>query len=459
MAKQILTVCIGVIALVGLLWANESGAQPGKTGGPYPDESVCSECHSPTPPLAPGPNRGPGNVDFSVQPYVPGQSQRITVTVSDPNAVRWGFQLSARPASNQRQQAGRFRALDANAQVLCGDDTPAPAGGCGSKAREFDRLEFPTHTLAGTRRGTRNSASFTVEWTAPSSDVGEIIFAAAGNAANGNSLESGDNVYTKQVRVSAGAILDLTPRISAGGVVGAGLSNTPVRNIAANGIISIFGESFYPAGQNRLVSGSDLVDNRLPDRLGGICVEIGGQRARMFHVFPTQLNVQVPSLTATGPVPVEVIVNCGISGSERRSNREMATVQAVAPEFFYFRGTDNRPRVAAINAVTFAPITGAARRGDIVALYATGLGRTNPAFESGVLPPGIASTVESATVTLGGVQLAASDVLYAGVAPGLAGLYQINIRIPDAVADGDLPIVVRIGGVSTPEGAFLTVQR
>ena len=451
MGKLFWTSCIGAFCFAGLLWANKDGAQPRKTGGPFPSESVCSECHSPTPPLTPGPNRGPGSVDFSVQNYRPGETQRITVTVADPAQLRWGFQLSARPASNQAQQAGSFQATDGNAQVWCDNDSPAPC--------PAGMLQFPTHTLAGTRRGTRTSASFTVDWTAPATDVGDIIFAGAGNAANGSDTESGDNIYTKQVRISAVSASVPNPTISAGGVVGAGLSSPAVRNISANGIISIFGQDFFPAGQSKLVSGADLVGGRLPENLGGVCVEVGGQKARMFHVFPGQLNVQAPSLTGTGQMAVTVIVNCGVAGGEKRSNVENVTVQAVAPEFFYFRGTDNRPRVAAINAVTFAAITGAAKRGDILSIYTTGLGRTNPAFEAGVLPDRIGSTVEQVTVTLGGVQLAAADVLYAGVAPGLAGLYQINLRVPDAVADGDLPIAVRIAGVSTPDGAFLTVGR
>jgi len=449
MGKLFWTSCIGALCFVGLLWANKDGAVPRKTGGPFPSESVCTECHSGS--FGSIPNRGPGSVDFSVQNYRPGETQRITVTVADPAQLRWGFQLTARPANNLNQQAGSFRASDNNAQVICDNDSlaPCPAG----------MLQFPTHTLAGTRRGTPRSASFTVDWTAPATDVGEIIFAGAGNAANGSDTELGDNIYTKQVRISAASAPALNPTISAGGVVGAGLSSPVVRNISANGIISIFGQDFFPAGQSKLVSGADLVGGRLPENLGGVCVEVGGQKARMFHVFPGQLNVQVPSLTGVGQMAVTVIASCGVAGSEKRSNAENVTVQTVAPEFFYFRGTDNRPRVAAINAVSFAAITGAAKRGDILAIYTTGLGRTNPAFEAGVLPGGIGATVEQVTVTLGSVQLAAADVLYAGVAPGLAGLYQINLRVPDAVADGDLPMALRIAGVSTPDGAFLTVGR
>jgi uncharacterized protein (TIGR03437 family) len=356
--------------------------------------------------------------------------------------------------------------VDANAQVICGDDTSAPPDGCASKTTAFAKLEFATHTRAGARLGTRNGVEFQVDWTAPSSDIGEIIFAAAGNAANGDSLERGDNIYTALVRVGPASASGPPPQISAGGVVGAGLSNPAVRQVAPNGIISIFGQNFVPAGTQRLVGQGELVDGRLPENFAGLCVEVGGQRARMFHVFPTQLNVQAPTLPGTGQMQVQVIQNCGAS-SEVRSNSETVTVQAVAPEFFFFvRNADGRNPIAAINAVTFgligAPnlIQGVtftpARPGDNVALFATGLGRTDPLVEAGVLPPGIARTVEPVTVTVGGIN---ADVQYAGVAPGLAGLYQINLAIPANVPDGDQPVVARIGGVSTPAGAFLTVRR
>ena len=164
-------------------WANRDGADPRKTGGPFPAESVCTECHSNSL-LPPGPNRGPGNVRFSVQNYRPGEKQRITVTVTDPGARRWGFQISARPANALTTQAGTFERVDTNAQVICDNLNPAPC--------PAGMLQFPTHTRAGTRLGQQGPISFQVDWTAPATDVGEIIFAAAGNAANGNDLDSGD---------------------------------------------------------------------------------------------------------------------------------------------------------------------------------------------------------------------------------------------------------------------------
>ena len=53
------------------------------------------------------------------------------------------------------------------------------------------------------------------------------------------------------------------------------------------------------------------------------------------------------------------------------------------------------------------------------------------------------------TVTVGGT---AVEPLYAGVAPGaISGLYQINIRLPQSVASGDVPITIAIGGLTSPQ--------
>jgi uncharacterized protein (TIGR03437 family) len=386
-------------------------------------------------------------VTFSVQDYTPGQRQRITVTVSDPAARRWGFELSSRPANALEQQAGTFEAVDGNAQVICDGFQPAP---CAPGV-----LQFATHTRNGTRLGRPGPISFDIDWVAPSTDVGEVIFAAAGNAANGSDTEFGDNIYTTLARISGVTLVNLSPAIGAGGVVGAGLNTPLVRQLSPNGIFSIFGTQFAPEGTLR---GPRVAEGRLTTNLGGACVEVAGARAPMFFVSPGQINAQAPSLSTSGSVPVTVILNCGTS-SEIRSNAESVPMQAAAPEFFLFPSGAGGSPIAATNAVTGAPVGGPfppAKPGDFVALYATGLGATSPAFEAGVLPGGIAQTTQAVIVTLGGRNV---ETQYAGVAPGFAGLYQINIQIPADMADGSHAVVARAGNTSTPPGAILAVQR
>jgi len=108
-----------------------------------------------------------------------------------------------------------------------------------------------------------------------------------------------------------------------------------------------------------------------------------------------------------------------------------------------------------ISGANFAP----AKPGDVLTLYATGFGLTTPAFEAGQLPDTIAPTVQKVRVTVGGIELGDADVLYAGVTPGLAGVYQVNLRLPAETPDGEQTVVVRVGNFTSPPGAYVTVKR
>jgi uncharacterized protein (TIGR03437 family) len=89
-----------------------------------------------------------------------------------------------------------------------------------------------------------------------------------------------------------------------------------------------------------------------------------------------------------------------------------------------------------------------ARRGEVVEIYATGLGRvTNPPALGEASPASpLSATVATPNVLIGGV---AAEVMFSGLAPNLVGLYQINARISPLSQTGDfVPVTVRIG----PEG-------
>jgi uncharacterized protein (TIGR03437 family) len=256
------------------------------------------------------------------------------------------------------------------------------------------------------------------------------------------------------------------PQISAAdGVIGAGRSSPPVRQVSVAAIVSIFGGNFAPAGTGLTVGEGDLVDGKLPTSFGGVCVTFNGVAGRLFYVSDTQVNVQVPELPSLGQARVVVIANCGQPG-ELRSDEQTVEVQATSPEFFYFTtNPDGRNPIAAVNAITGAlvgppgAVPGAtlvpAGPNDIVTLFATGFGATRPSVGTGERPSGPASCATTPIVMLDGDELPAESVLYCGVTPGAAGLYQLNLQLPANLRNGNLALAVRFGLLASPTRGFL----
>jgi uncharacterized protein (TIGR03437 family) len=257
----------------------------------------------------------------------------------------------------------------------------------------------------------------------------------------------------------------ILPQIFSGGVVSAGLSAPTIQAASPNAILSIFGQNFAPAGTSRKVAGGDLVNGLVPTNMAGICVTFGNQRAPIFLVTPGQLNVQAPQLPASGTVAVQVITNCDTT-NQAVSNTVSVAVQAAAPEFFYAANNANGGNpIAAVDGVTQGGVgdpskLGAgfalAYPGETLQIYATGFGITNPAFTPGQLPP-TGAQVSGMTVSIDGNPIDLSAILYAGVAPMNAGLYQLNITLPASLTPGDHTIVMTINGASSSPGAYVSV--
>jgi len=132
-------------------------------------------------------------------PTRPGGKVHVTLTITDSRARVYGFQASSRLSSNKSNgQAGSFIA-GTQQFVICEDGSDRPtSGSCRSSAP----LEFIEHN----RPFTTNVISF--DWNAPSTNVGNVIFYVAANAANGDGQPTGDHIYT--------TFATLTPAASVG---------------------------------------------------------------------------------------------------------------------------------------------------------------------------------------------------------------------------------------------------
>lgn len=171
-----------MIAFIAIFaYAKSTGPDEGYTGAPG-DHGDCTSCHD-TFQFA---NVGPGSVTVSQTPaiYQPGASYTLNVVIQDPQARRWGFQLTALDGAGHR--AGTFTPLGSDTQIAT---TGSPV---------MDR-EYIEHTQLGTFPGSSSGHTWQVQWTAPSTDAGTVRFFVAGNAANNDGTNQGDYIYTSSV--------------------------------------------------------------------------------------------------------------------------------------------------------------------------------------------------------------------------------------------------------------------
>jgi uncharacterized protein (TIGR03437 family) len=94
----------------------------------------------------------------------------------------------------------------------------------------------------------------------------------------------------------------------------------------------------------------------------------------------------------------------------------------------------------------------------VIQIFATGEGQTSPAGVTGSVTGDIPKApVLPVSVTIGGVD---APVAFAGSAPhAVAGLFQVNAIVPDGAPIGArVPIMLSVGGMPSPSGAFIAVR-
>jgi uncharacterized protein (TIGR03118 family) len=215
--------------------------------------------------------------------------------------------------------------------------------------------------------------------------------------------------------------------------------------ISPGAFTSIFGSGL--AATTRTWAAADFIDGKLPVQLDGVSVTIDGKPAYVYYVSPNQIDVIVPADAASGPVPVVVTNNNHIE-----SGPVTAQLQASAPAFFaageYAVATHANGSL--VNAAT------PARRGEIIVVYGTGFGATNPPVD-GLVVSSPVNLVAPPAITIGS---APATVMFAG--RSAAGLDQINVMIPDLPAGSsgvtNVPIAVQGGSSNRGAAIFVAIQ-
>jgi len=428
-----------------VMWAFASGPPSGYTAAPGDHPGVaCTNCHK-----AFAPNSQGGSVTVAFPNglnYIPGQTETLSVTITDPAAVAYGFEMTARAESNPAvQQAGSFIAGQ-NQKIICAGSTPIPATGCANDGIQWIEQSQPLET-----------STFTVQWTAPSSNIGNVHFYIAANAAIDGPPSNG-HIYAADYVLVPPPVAGTAPVINSGGVLNAASYASVVQS---GSFVTIFGTNFTTSSATW---DDAVVDGVLPTTLAGVTVAINGKPAPLSFVNGTQINALVPADSSVGPVNVVVSSAYGSSATV-----EMQLAKE-APAFFTFYPDDDR-YIAAEIEIAGSPVSyeylappdylgesiasRAAKPGDTIILFGTGFGPTNPAVDPEYTFSGTAGTANPITVTIGGQT---ASVSFAGIS-GAPGLYQLSVVVPQ-VANGDqLVVATTADGVATTQKAYVAVQQ
>jgi uncharacterized protein (TIGR03437 family) len=229
------------------------------------------------------------------------------------------------------------------------------------------------------------------------------------------------------------------PLLTSDAVVSAAsfLSHEP---LGPGSLVSLFGQ--------RLAEGQAAAE-RLPleTTLAGTTVTIAGRRMPLLFSSEGQVNAMVPyglnvntrhqvlvrrGDTYAQPVPVDVAAS---------QPAVFPAPQPGAPRQGHIYKVDSS------GSQILAGPTNPASAGDILVMYCSGLGPVDPPVNEGEAAPSIeplARTTRPVSIIIGGRPAA---VFFAGLAPGFAGLYQINLTVPPSVEPGDeIPVTLQVAG-------------
>lgn len=227
---------------------------------------------------------------------------------------------------------------------------------------------------------------------------------------------------------------------------------------SSNTYVEIYGTNLSTT--TRTWGGADFRGTNAPTSLDGVSVNVNGKPAFVYFVSPTQININTPEDTATGPVNIMVTNALGVSNIGVATRSRLSPALQSIPQFNVggrpfvvaqttdFRSFIGRPGM--VTGVNFTP----AKVGDSIILYALGCGPTTPATAAGTVAGQNAPLALAHEIRIAG---RTARVTFGGAVAGTIGLYQFNVVIPE-VGPGDHPIELVVDGVTNAQNLLIAIQ-
>lgn len=191
----------------------------------------------------------------------------------------------------------------------------------------------------------------------------------------------------------------------------------------------------------------------LPRELEDLQVLVDDRPAPLFLISPSQINFQMPmSAPRSGTVEVQVYK----PSQGRIVAASLVRMDVASPALLTVSGNPSGSVIAVNEDGSENSRTSAAGRGQTVTFFATGQGFVPDAPPDGEAPSGEIKTPNLPRVFAGGTTfLPDSAILYSGLAPGLVGVWQIKVKIPDLVPPGETRVVIVLNDIPSNDGGRL----
>jgi uncharacterized protein (TIGR03437 family) len=180
----------------------------------------------------------------------------------------------------------------------------------------------------------------------------------------------------------------------------------------------------------------------LPTAFNGVSVIIGGMQAPLYYVSPGQINAQIPFELQAGQQYQVIVSANGALTTPQPLQLSLATPGLAA--------LSDGTLIAQHLDGSLASAASPAQAGEYLVAYLAGMGNTTVPVASGTASPAspLALPTNTPILTINGN---AYPIYFAGLTPGLVGLYQMNFQVPPDLPAGDITIVVSQNGQSSNE--------
>ena len=226
------------------------------------------------------------------------------------------------------------------------------------------------------------------------------------------------------------------------------LNQRATTNIASQGTVIAANTPVLISGRSLASDASAPSTGVLPTVLGGVCVTMGNNPIPLLMTSATQINAQIPPQLATGNYQLTVR-----SIDKHASTAAQAvTVSKYSPAVLLdSKGAVQLYKVDGNKQVTQAD---PAQRDQKLVMYAVGLGVPKGAKVTAGTPVAASPAIvtDAVQVFFGNPTIKEAGIIVDGsfFAPGMIGVYMINLRVPGSHISGNLPVTIKIGGVSSP---------